>query len=471
MIGDLKSYPSYKDLGLPWLGEIPEGWEVRRNGRLFAQRNETGRAELPILEVSLRTGIRVRDFGNGERKQVMADPQKYKRAAQGDIAYNMMRMWQGALGVSPINGLVSPAYVVARPLPEVEARYYAYLFRTDAYLNEVDKYSRGIVKDRNRLYWEDFKRIPSVYPPREEQVAIVRFLDHADRHIRHVIRAKRKLIALLNEQKQVIIHQAVTRGLDPKVRFKPSGVEWLGDVPEHWEVVALRLRYSQCLGKMLDSKRVLGVHSLRYLRNTDVQWDWINTSDLPVMDISPDEYERYTVRDGDLLVCEGGEVGRCATWVSSFQTCGFQKALHRLRPHSANRDLPRFLYFTLRVAAKTGAFFDGHESTIPHLTGEKLRSHRLPFPGIDEQTSIVASLDQASVSIDKAIDTASHEIHLLLELRTRLISDVVTGKLDVHEAASQLPSETGSAEAIDDAEALTEDEEAPEDAEPEEVEA
>jgi type I restriction enzyme S subunit len=413
--------------------------------------------------------VRVRNFGEGERKQSMADPRKYKHAAKGDLTYNMMRMWQGALGVSPIDGLVSPAYVVAHPFGDVEARYYAYLFRTDAYMNEVDKFSRGIVKDRNRLYWEDFKRIPSLYPPKNEQAAIVRFLDYVEIRIRRSIRAKRSLIDLLNEQKHVIIHQAVTRGLNPNVRFKPSGVGWLGDVPAHWEVVALRLRYSQCLGKMLDGKRILGVNSLQYLRNTDVQWDQINTSNLPIMDIAPNEYERYTVKSGDLLVCEGGEVGRCAIWTSGNDICGFQKALHRLRPFSAKRDLTRFLFYVLQAAARAGAFFDGQESTIPHLTGDKLRSHRFQFPSHDEQTAISAYLDSELTTINQAIKSTLREIELLLELRTCLISGVVTGKQDIRDAASRLPDIAEVDEVFDAREEDLED--VSEEADAEEVEA
>ena len=152
-------YPAYKDSDVEWLGQVPEHWDVVRNGRLFVQRNEVGFAELPILEISLRTGIRVRDLEDPDRKQVMSDRSKYKRAVEGDIAYNMMRMWQGAVGVTPVDGLVSPAYVVAKPLVGTNSQYFNALFRTSAYMTEIDKYSRGIVKDRNRLYWEDFKRM------------------------------------------------------------------------------------------------------------------------------------------------------------------------------------------------------------------------------------------------------------------------------------------------------------------------
>ena len=209
MIAGLKPYSAMKDSGVQWLGEVPEHWEVRRNGRLFAQRNETGFPDLPILEVSLRTGVRIRDFKSSDRKQVMSEKGKYKRARRTDIAYNMMRMWQGALGFVPVDGLVSPAYVVAKPLPGTESRYFEFLFRTDAYMAEVNNYSRGIVSDRNRLYWDEFKQIPSPYPPQDEQASIVQFLDHAERRIRRYIRAKQKLIKLLEEQKHAIIHRAV----------------------------------------------------------------------------------------------------------------------------------------------------------------------------------------------------------------------------------------------------------------------
>ena len=238
MIADLKPYPDYKDSGLPWLGHVPATWRVVRNGSLFGQRNQTGFAELPILEVSLKTGIRVRNFETSKRKQIMADLGKYKRAEKGDIAYNMMRMWQGAVGVSPADGLVSPAYVVARPYENTDSRFFATLFKTDGFMSEIDNCSRGIVKDRNRLYWDQFKEMLVPCPPLDEQAAIMRFLDWANSRLEGTIRAKRKVIALLNEQKQAIIHRAVTCGLDSDVPLKDSGVPWLGDIPKHWEVRA-----------------------------------------------------------------------------------------------------------------------------------------------------------------------------------------------------------------------------------------
>ena len=207
-------YPAYKPSGVEWLGQVPEHWEVRRNGRLFVQRNETGFPELPILEVSLNTGIRIRDFGNSDRKQIMAVRSEYKRAVKGDIAYNMMRMWQGAVGVIPVDGLVSPAYVVARPLKGTESRYFSALFRTNVYMAEVDKYSHGIVKDRNRLYWENFKQMPTPYPPPDEQVCIVRYLDKATAAIAIATDRAHRQIDLLREYRTCLIADVVTGKID-----------------------------------------------------------------------------------------------------------------------------------------------------------------------------------------------------------------------------------------------------------------
>lgn len=203
-----------KDSGVDWLGDIPSHWEVRRNGRLFYQRNETGFSGLPILEVSLRTGVRVRDLRGSERKQIMSDREKYKRAVAGDIAYNMMRMWQGSVGVAPVDGLISPAYVVVRPRPGTEPRYYASLFRTAVYMAEVDKFSRGIVKDRNRLYWEDFKSMPSCYPPPLEQAQIADLIRDQCEQVDRGIQRVRQEIALLHEYRTRLIADVVTGKLD-----------------------------------------------------------------------------------------------------------------------------------------------------------------------------------------------------------------------------------------------------------------
>jgi len=200
-----RPYPAYKDSGVEWLVEVPRHWAMVRNGRVFTQRNETGFSELPILEVSLRSGVRVREFGSSSRKQVMSDRSLYKRAAKGDIAYNMMRMWQGAVGVAPTDGLVSPAYVVAKPNPGVDSRYFDHVFHTHAYMAEVDKYSRGIVKDRNRLYWEDFKQMSTPCPPLNEQAAIADAIDSRTAKTSACIRNMRSQMNLALEHRNRLV--------------------------------------------------------------------------------------------------------------------------------------------------------------------------------------------------------------------------------------------------------------------------
>ena len=474
----LRPYPEYRDSGIPWLGAVPEHWDVRRSKYILREiddRTPDGREQL--LSVSQQTGVtprRPRDGGEepGTRAASLVG---YKRVSPGDLAVNIMLAWNGSLGVARDPGIVSPAYCVYRFRDHIDPWYYHSLLRLPAYRERIRSVSTGVVESRLRLYSDDLYCVEALLPPAEEQEHIARFVDASDGRINRLIRAKRRMIELLNEQKQAIIHRAVTRGLDPNVRLKPSGVDWLGNVPDHWEVVALRHRYSQCLGKMLDSKRITGNHSLPYLRNTDVQWDRINIKDLPTMDIPQTEYDRYNVQKGDLLVCEGGEIARCAIWSGELAVCGFQKALHRLRPRNAGRDVPRFMYYALRAAAKGNAFNDGHLSTIAHLTGDKLRAHRFPFPPMTEQESLVSLLDSALKQVDQAVFTAAREIALLREYRTRLIADVVIGKLDVRAAAARLTDEGDEPEPLDDAEALAEGNEETEgadfDAVPEEAEA
>ena len=216
----------------------------------------------------------------------------------------------------------------------------------------------------------------------------------------------------------------------PYPEYKDSDVAWLGAIPSHWDVAALRYRYEQTLGKMLDTKRITGEHLVPYLRNVDVQWDRINVRDLPEMDIRPHEIDRFTVRPGDLLVCEGGESGRCAIWQGELDLCGYQKALHRLRPLDRVCDRPRFLFYALLAAVARGAFTDGQGSTIDHLTGDMLRAHRFPFPLPSEQRTIAAFLDRETAKIDALLAKQERLIDLLQEKRAALISHAVAKGLD-----------------------------------------
>ena len=244
MIANLIPYPKMKNSGIEWLGVVPKHWEVLPNRALFAEVKERGHPEEQMLSVTIIKGV-IRQQAlladSSKKDSSNQDKSAYKLVRSGDITYNKMRAWQGAVGVSDYQGIVSPAYVVERPRKGASSHYLHHLLRTPAFAKEAERWSYGITSDMWSLRPEHFKMIYGCLPPLPEQAAIVRFLDHANRSIRRYIRAKQKLITLLEEQKQAIIHQAVTGQVDvrtgqPYPAYKPSGVEWLGDVPKYWEV-------------------------------------------------------------------------------------------------------------------------------------------------------------------------------------------------------------------------------------------
>lgn len=459
MIDGLRPYAEMKPTGLPWLGEVPAHWDVRRNGRLFSARRETNFPKLPILEVSIRTGVRIRDFDNGGRKQEMTDRSKYQRAVKGDIAYNMMRMWQGAVGIAPADGLVSPAYVVARPFAETDAAYYAYLFRTAAYMRDIDVFSRGIVPDRNRLYWESFKQMPSVYPPIDEQRLIVRFLNWHGGQVARLIRAKKKLIALLNEQKQAIIHRAVTRGLDPDAKLKPSGIPWLGDVPEGWEVK--RLRY-------LGSKFGSGVTprggatayqptGVPFMRSQNVHFDGLRLDGVAyISEEMHDSMSGSQVRPNDVLLnITGASIGRVCAVPADFNEGNVNQHVCIIRPKTGQVS-PLYLASYLSTEfIQREILFEQNGASREGLNLSSIRSIIILLPPLEAQHEICNFIEVESREISLASRLIENEISLIQEFRTRIIADVVTGKLDVRTVAASLP-ETDDFEVADE---LSEDDE------------
>jgi type I restriction enzyme, S subunit len=409
------TYTDYELSGLPWIPRVPSGWRIWRNGRLFSHRVETGYPGLPILEVSLRTGVRVRDMDNLKRKQVMSDREKYKRAAKDDIAYNMMRMWQGALGPAPVEGLVSPAYVVIKPFPEANSSFYSYLFRTSAYLREVNKFSRGIVADRNRLYWDEFKQMPSIVPPRNEQDQIVRYLRAHDTRTARFIRTKRELIRTLRELRRNIIVRLVTRGTRTSIGTRPSGIEWLPEIPSHWAEASVRSEM-QCLNR----RRV----PLSAIERGTMQgpYDYYGASGVI------DHISKYLFEDNLLLLAEDGAnlvlrnlplaiVARGQFWVNNHA--------HILKPRSGSLEF----FAHLMECIDYRPWISG--AAQPKLTKDRLLSIRLAAPPIDEQAEIVDRIAKEIADIDVALERTAKEIDLILEYRDRLISDVVTGQIDV----------------------------------------
>ncbi len=199
-----------RDSGIPWLGEIPAHWETRRIAWLFRERDERNEPELPLLEVSINSGVVLREFSDERIESTASDFNTYKIARRGDVVFNKMRMWQGAVGVAPEDGLVSPDYVVAVPNGSLHSNYTHLLFRTSEFSAECARYSHGIVWDRLRLYWDGFRDLEVPVPPSVEQVQIMEFLDRETRKLENVHSATKSTIALLKERRAALISDAVT---------------------------------------------------------------------------------------------------------------------------------------------------------------------------------------------------------------------------------------------------------------------
>ena len=282
MSGALRPYPEYKESGLPWLGRVPAHWDCLPHRALFQEIKNQGHLGEPLLSVTISKGvIRQADLlANSSKKDSSnLDKSKYKLVEPNDIAYNKMRAWQGAVGVSRYRGIVSPAYIVVRQRTTQNPEYFHYLFRTPGFAKEAERWSYGITSDQWSLRSEHFKMIYSSVPPRDEQDAIVSFLRGFDRKINRFIRNRGRLIEVLNEQKQAIINHAVTRGLDPDVPLKPSGIEWLGEIPKHWKSVRLGLVIDLLTGFPFKSTGfTLNPSDIRLLRGINIaigrlRWD------------------------------------------------------------------------------------------------------------------------------------------------------------------------------------------------------
>ena len=273
MTSELGPYKAYKASGVEWLGKVPEHWDVRKLRRALRVMTERNRPELPLLSVVREKGVVLRDVSNNDdnHNYIPDDLTNYKVVQRGHFAMNKMKAWQGSYGVSKFGGIVSPAYFVFN-VDGVDGDYFHIAIRSQAYVPYFTQASDGVRIGQWDLSLARLREIPFSVPPLPEQVAIVRYLDHADRRIRRYISAKQKLIKLLEEQKQVLIHRAVTRGLDPNVRLKPSGVEWLGEVPEHWEVVALKRVLRQLVDCEHKTAPAVGESDYRVVRTTAVRY-------------------------------------------------------------------------------------------------------------------------------------------------------------------------------------------------------
>ena len=427
----MERYSEYKDSGAKWLGKIPKHWDVIKAKYLWNEVfsfSENGSENL--LSVSQYDGVT--QAKNESRSESLKG---YKKVAKDNLVINIMLAWMGGLGVSEYNGIVSPAYCVYRLKKAANPKFMHYLYKTPIYLAEFARHSTGVIPSRWRMYTDDFGQVLTLVPPIDEQDKIVSYLDKVTSKIDEAIAQQQKMIDLLNERKQIIINNAVTKGLNPDVPMKYSGVDWIGEIPEHWTTI--RLGYCAWIRARLGWK---GLKSDEYVDNgypflsafnivnNKLDWNKLNYINKFRYEESPE----IKLRIGDiLLVKDGAGIGKCAR-VDSLPL-GEATANGSLAFITANE---RVYYKFLHYYIISNSFNKYKDLLItgmgvPHLTQGEIKNMMLPIPPLNEQYIIVQRLDKNINVIDNILEHYLQQITFLQERKRIIINDVVTGKVKV----------------------------------------
>ena len=449
MIDGLKPYAEYKESGLPWLDTVPKHWDMAPNRALMRdQRQVVGSraSDYTLLSLTLR-GVIARDMVNPKGK-FPAQFNTYKVVKPDDFVFCLFDIDETprGVGLSPLKGMITGAYDIFSPTPRINPRflYHYYLFVDEGKL--MKPLYTGLRKTIQRGVFASLK---APLPPPDEQVAIVRFLDHANRKIDGFIRAKRKLIGLLNEQKQAIIHRAVTRGLHPDVPLKPSGIPWLGDIPKHWDVRPIK-HWTKINARTL-GEATAASFEFRYIDIGAVRTGrLVAAPEVMRFDRSPSRARRVLVA-GDTIISTVRTYLK-AVWfagenpVNLVASTGFAV----FSPLASVE--PEYLSYVLQDSG----FVDqvtGNSVGIayPAIAESVLARLRIAIPpSRSEQVGIIVAIKDQTGPLNTAISRTEREIALMQEYRTRLTADLVTGKLDVREAAAQLPAPPNDAPAPDE---------------------
>lgn len=433
----LQTYDKYKNSGVEWLGEIPEHWELSRLGILLTPISTNNRTDLALLSITREKGVILRDLDNEDENHnfIPDDLSNYKVLRKGQFGMNKMKAWQGSYGVSDYDGIVSPAYFIFDLDKKIEPKYFHSSIRSKLYVSFFGSASDGVRIGQWDLSKERMKQIPFLIPPIEEQTTIAHFLDDKTVKIDQAIGIKQKQIELLKERRQILIHKAVTRGLNDKVKLKESGVEWIGEIPEGWEVK--KLKY--CLnGKLKYGANESGIeydfNLPRYIRITDFGQDG-KLSEEKKLSLTWEKGKEYLLKDGDILFARSGAtVGKTyqfKAFMSIEENYSFAGYLIKAEANE-NIILSDFLYLFTNSQIfdnwKEGIF---NKATIENIGADKYSQLTVIIPPIKEQIEILEKYNSDNHKIATAISLKEQEIEKLKEYKMSLIDGVVTGKVKV----------------------------------------
>lgn len=426
-----------KDSGVEWIGEVPANWDMLRIYQLAfpVKKINEGMKEDNLL--SLSYGNIVQKDINKVDGLVPASYEGYNIIEPGDIVlrFTDLQNDQRSLrtGLCNFDGIITSAYLTIRPRHElVSSKYLHYVLHFVDTLKVFYNMGGGM---RQSLDWNGVSHMFLPIPSKPEQRRIVSYLDERCAAIDEDVAKRREVIEKLREYKKALIAHVVTKGLDPDAEMKDSGVEWIGEVPAGWTVAKLSYFASSVLGKMIDRKQETSNNVHRYLSNRDVGWFSINVDNLSETSFPENSDARYGIEDGDVLICEGGEVGKCCVWRGPSPDFYFQKAIHRLRVNKKTA-VPEYIAYQMLQKSIEGNFIEVRrgEATISHLPGDQLMMLKFILPPLDEQRRIVSYLDEHRAYIDEAISRQEQLIEKLGEYRRSVIHHAVTGKIDCTEA-------------------------------------
>ena len=447
-MGKFQAYPDYVDSGLDWLGHLPAGWKTERAKLVFREINERSEdGSEQLLSVSEYYGVKPRSevIEEGEYLSRAESLEGYKKCELNDLVMNIMLAWKRGLAFTRFAGIVSPAYSVFRLRKPYEPSYLNYLLRTDVYTGLFKRWSTGVIDSRLRLYPEVFGALPVVVPPLPEQCAIAAFLDHETAKIDRLIAKQERLIELLKEKRQAVISHAVTKGLNPDAPMKDSGVEWLGEVPAHWVVCALKFGWNVIDCKHVTAPFVDDGIPLASIR--EVQSRVVNLSEAKK---TTREYYLQLIeggrkpRPGDIIYSRNATVGEAALVVDGPEfAMGQDVAL--MRPN--NQDSNYFLYQleSKSIASQLDLLMVG--ATFKRINVGDIKNLLVAYPPLDEQQQIARHLSEVESKFDRLSTCALRAVGLLREHRTALISAAVTGKIDVRgwQKSNNEPQEAATA--------------------------
>lgn len=403
----MRRYERYKDSGVEWLGEVPHCWDVKKVKNIFHLIAEPAAKNNQCELLSVYTDIGVKPRAElEERGNKASTTDGYWIVKKGDIVVNKLLAWMGAIGLSEYDGVTSPAYDILRPYKKINGKFFHYLFRTPLCLSEFKKNSRGIMDMRLRLYFEELGNIYIPFPSYPEQQKIAQFLDDKTAKIDQAVDLAEKQIALLKEHKQILIQNAVTRGLNPDVPLKDSGVEWIGQVPEHWEVK--KIKAFAKINNGLDYKTVIAEEGYP-VYGSGGQFAYANT---------------YLYDGEAVLLGRKGTIDKPLYINDKFWTVDtmFYSVCN-------NKVSTKFFYYC--CCSIIPFQYYSTSTALPSMTQSDILNHKVTFPLLKEQYQIADYLDIQTAKIDQAITLKTAHIEKLKEYKSVLINDVVTGKVRV----------------------------------------